>query len=956
MRGKVFAMLLMVSAVITGCVAEEEFQECCHNGEVAVYLDLMTKDSVRSSISPDEDSIDEVNVYVYNQGILMDYLYSDDAGNVILNLNADVPYHVYVLANVGKVEPCGMENEFIQTYTYSISSVSDMYGNLPLAGKCADVVVSRTGQRVAVKLERLVSKITFSVDKDALEGLKITSVRMCQSALAVSPFREGGSSVSSENWISDGDYCSENDLMELNQGTPVYFYALENCQGVLLPDNADPWKKVPSSLDDRSGLCTYLEVQCRFDGTGLYEGEVVYRLYLGQDNCSDFNVIRNTVINVSLCLTGNGLRSEMSWRVEPDYIVRDGFAAGWISKGLHDEGNLYVGERFEYAIWLSEEMLEHLEYDMSQCEIVYMADGTDDGAIHFSDIRTDEDGNCFADAVCLKPSEGKICLRHKNGMHLGILSDNVFIDIPGISISYEPVNEWSDIVMDSRAKALSLINGDPVVRYVYLVDRNAANLNASSGYGFDLSVFDFFADLSADTGIERAFDLNYTLGKEADDGPALTLNLSCVNDGSRHDLNLNLIMACAGNPDISLNVSEENFKLEDSISVAIRSLPVSLTFVDNRWAGYGDSRIAVKVDNPSNLPIEVDCWQFQTTVPGDGGTPSEDVVAKVTNELIVNDMEYVTNQYNESFGPVYGSSHSFVSERNPFGDAAVEDGASLVYNLDDIDVDGIMAAKAYDGWGHGSLSHHISVMYADGSSVPELELNDCLSDGSSVYESIYGKDGLNDRGIWLYHDNQLVLAPESLFDACRGLTPDNIVAMRRQTPVVAMLEYDNDDNQLYVTAFELGEEGLVLSARCEAEADGYVVTHPDGTWGKPVENWCHERLVRYSEGFPVLHSGDKVSADNGTIFSLFAKIYGNKYMDSWNNIGSANSYMHRAHPVSLDMKMYFKLYDESDRGAYLFTPLYYIDITFYHVNEEIEYEVPADITYSTFSFVEVIKK
>ena len=135
------------------------------------------------------------------------------------------------------------------------------------------------------------------------------------------------------------------------------FYALENRQGVLLPDNDDPWNKTPLSLDEKADLCTYLEVNCRLDGSGLCVGDVVYRLYLGQDNCTDFNIYRNSVLEVSLYLTVDGMKEAISWRVTSDYSLNDGYAYGWISRGNHSEHELYVGEKFEYSLSLSDQMM-----------------------------------------------------------------------------------------------------------------------------------------------------------------------------------------------------------------------------------------------------------------------------------------------------------------------------------------------------------------------------------------------------------------------------------------------------------------------------------------------------------------------------------------------------------------------------------------------------------------------
>ena len=94
-------------------------------------------------------------------------------------------------------------------------------------------------------------------------------------------------------------------------------------------------------MDDMAELCTFLEVSCRFDEIGIYDGEVIYRLYLGEDNCTDFNLKGNSVLKVNLSLTVDGLKHDVTWRVEPDYVIRDGYASGWISKGRHPDGNSF---------------------------------------------------------------------------------------------------------------------------------------------------------------------------------------------------------------------------------------------------------------------------------------------------------------------------------------------------------------------------------------------------------------------------------------------------------------------------------------------------------------------------------------------------------------------------------------------------------------------------------------
>ena len=78
----------------------------------------------------------------------------------------------------------------------------------------------------------------------------VTSVRLNQCASVVRPFKDArgaGSRVEDPSEIIPGDSATQTDLAELNEGGRVTFYTLENCQGVLLPENKSSAAKIPES-------------------------------------------------------------------------------------------------------------------------------------------------------------------------------------------------------------------------------------------------------------------------------------------------------------------------------------------------------------------------------------------------------------------------------------------------------------------------------------------------------------------------------------------------------------------------------------------------------------------------------------------------------------------------------------------------------------------------------------
>ena len=285
---------------------------------VPVEFVISTTDTTktRSSITVSDTKVADINIYAYYDGMLEASVYEKSPQTVSLSLMNGRKYNLYALSNMGEIEGPVNEDELI-AMDYSIEAISDMTGGLPMSWSQKDFTVSGSAPKASITLMRLVSRIRFSIDKSALDGLSVTSVQLKQGALRATPFISGSKAASSSE-VGDGDYATSSDITSLNSGNTVTFYALENCQGVLLPNNKEASSKVPEEIADKSALCTYLEMTASF--SGKYEGvdvssdNVKYRFYLGEDNCTDFNVIRNKDVKINLKVTEDRIFDE-SWRV-----------------------------------------------------------------------------------------------------------------------------------------------------------------------------------------------------------------------------------------------------------------------------------------------------------------------------------------------------------------------------------------------------------------------------------------------------------------------------------------------------------------------------------------------------------------------------------------------------------------------------------------------------------------
>ena len=106
--------------------------------EMDVRFVVKTPSGVRSSISPDEDRVEDVNLYVFCRGKLVYYTFTASA-EIPVTLDASSEYNVYVIANVGKVHPSMDEQEFCGRYMVLIESLDDIEDCLPFAGKVGNV-------------------------------------------------------------------------------------------------------------------------------------------------------------------------------------------------------------------------------------------------------------------------------------------------------------------------------------------------------------------------------------------------------------------------------------------------------------------------------------------------------------------------------------------------------------------------------------------------------------------------------------------------------------------------------------------------------------------------------------------------------------------------------------------------------------------------------------------------
>lgn len=253
-------------------------------------------------------------------------------------------YDIFAVVNFGdcrELLPCdkhGMDG-FDLMLPDDFTDMSD--SGLPMAGSVPDVSPGDAG--ASISLRSLVSKYRIRVN---LRGLALQTgsvawmdvmqgnyLRVRHSNRHLVPFSETGSAARVPEDVADGDgdagfsaiVPAETVLDSPEDRVFEYdLYVPENMQGVLLPDNGNPYLKSCPELERlygaiKSELPTYLEfslTKTAASNSNPFTGEIIYRMYLGQDNCSDFNVIGGTENVLSIEFDASSMLNPPRWKIE----------------------------------------------------------------------------------------------------------------------------------------------------------------------------------------------------------------------------------------------------------------------------------------------------------------------------------------------------------------------------------------------------------------------------------------------------------------------------------------------------------------------------------------------------------------------------------------------------------------------------------------------------------------
>ncbi len=321
---------LLCAVLLAGCAkdpAAETPELGGEGGEVTVQFtfkpEIIPEIEVKSVAGADENTIKDIWVIQLNtagtaQLQAPKYISSLTAiGNsyqAYLTLQAQSG-KVYFIANTGNssLYTSATTQALIEAKTLEVVSESSLFTNsmTPMSGVWTGTP-GAMGIEGNVPLTRAVSKVTLKLSADLPSGetFKPTAIQVRQVPNTLQYFRDPDKITTGMPYptLASGqtvDYAADKTITTALTATPqtLTWYVPENARGT--GTATAQHEKADASLmpSGQSAYCTYIEIAGDYLLSGSLHN-VFYRIYLGADNTSDYNLLRNRNYTLNTVIKG----------------------------------------------------------------------------------------------------------------------------------------------------------------------------------------------------------------------------------------------------------------------------------------------------------------------------------------------------------------------------------------------------------------------------------------------------------------------------------------------------------------------------------------------------------------------------------------------------------------------------------------------------------------------------
>ncbi len=280
--------------MMSSCIKDEI--EVCPSlqDEVRFALQVQEEGVQYITRTTDEQTVRDVNIFLYDpRSMLPDRHFYVESGTVECSVLPG-SYEAYAVANVHR-DMGEMTRE--QLFAKQLTSTTN-YETIPMSGHTTLAVENRMLTPV-ITVRRTVAKIVcnVSIESTVVNTLVLQSVQIINAAATTRLFAE---KQVAERFVSIAAPAIASPESRMATRT---FYLLENCRGNV-PSITTQQQKCTANAPKGA---TYLRIVAQRDGKQL-----IFNVYLGENNTSNFDVRRNTVQMLDIRIVGE---NEIDMRV-----------------------------------------------------------------------------------------------------------------------------------------------------------------------------------------------------------------------------------------------------------------------------------------------------------------------------------------------------------------------------------------------------------------------------------------------------------------------------------------------------------------------------------------------------------------------------------------------------------------------------------------------------------------
>ena len=283
---------LLASGIGWGCAADLAATATPPTRSVKVELQFSPDPAERITRTADEEAIRDINLYLFGRSNGQSlHFYSRSALVRFECLPGE--YDLYVAANLGA--DLG-ERSAQQLLDYTIKWQEE-YATLPMSAVMTVAIAPDKGTVTlpTLSVRRTVAKIAYNIRvADKVPDLELRSVRLCSVPEYTTLFTPASAPSTSEKDFTDAPLVELPDAARRSCSGVQYLF--ENPQGTVssITDQRD------KNADNAPACASYLMIRAARGNRTLY-----YRVYLGRNNTTDFNVGRNTSHTLDITISGD---------------------------------------------------------------------------------------------------------------------------------------------------------------------------------------------------------------------------------------------------------------------------------------------------------------------------------------------------------------------------------------------------------------------------------------------------------------------------------------------------------------------------------------------------------------------------------------------------------------------------------------------------------------------------